>query len=66
MRAVIDDADGYTNVRSIQNTNGQIVTVVKDKEIFHTHIQEGNWWHIKTKGNKYGYMHIGKIRLLDK
>lgn len=65
LRAVIDDPDGYTYVRSLPNLNGQIVTTVKEGEIYHTHVQTGNWWHIKTKDNQYGYMHVTRIRLID-
>jgi len=65
LKAIIDDADGYTNVRSVGSSNGQILDTIKAGEIFYTYIQEKNWWHIKTPRNKVGYMHSSRIRLLE-
>jgi len=65
LRAVIEDPDGYTNVRSLPNINGEIITVVKEGEIFYTHIQEGDWWLVKTKDGKIGYIHSSRIKIID-
>jgi len=64
LKAEIDDPDGYTNVRSLPSINGQILDVVRKGEIFYTHYQDRNWWHIKTPNNKVGYMHSSRIKLL--
>jgi polyhydroxyalkanoate synthesis regulator phasin len=64
LRAEIDDPDGYTNVRSLPSIKGQILDVVREGEVFYTHYQNGNWWHIKTPRNKVGYMHSSRIKLL--
>lgn len=63
--AVIDDSDGYTNMRSQKNSQSQIVTRVIRGEQFYTYIQEGNWWQVRTVDGKLGYMHISRIRLLN-
>jgi hypothetical protein len=64
LRAVIDDPDGYTNVRSMKSASSDIVTKVHDGEEFYTYVQDGNWWQIRTKDGKVGYMHVSRIRIL--
>lgn len=65
LRAEIDDPDGFTNVRSLPSINGQIIDTVRKGEIFYTHYQKSNWWHIKTPSNKVGYIHSSRIKLLE-
>lgn len=64
-RAVIDDPDGYTNMRSQKSAKSQIVARVVQGEQFFTYMQDGNWWQVRTAQGKVGYMHISRIRLLD-
>ncbi|UYY87729.1 MULTISPECIES: SH3 domain-containing protein [Alcaligenes] len=64
-RAVIDDPDGYTNMRSQKNVKSQIVARVVQGEEFFTYMQNGNWWQVRTAQGKVGYIHISRIRLLD-
>ena len=64
LRAVIDDPDGYTNVRSMKSSSSDIVTKVYKGEEFYTYVQDGNWWQIRTKEEKVGYMHVSRIRIL--
>ena len=63
--AVIDDPDGYTNMRSQKNAKSQIVARVTRDEQFFTYKQDGNWWQVRTAGGKVGYIHISRIRLLN-
>ncbi len=63
--AVIDDPDGYTNMRSQKNAKSQIVALVVQGEEFFTYMQNGNWWQVRTAQGKVGYIHISSIRLLD-
>ncbi len=63
LEAVIDDIDGYTNIRSGPGTQYEIVSKVADNEIFYIVSQQGNWWKVKTKEGKYGYIHNSRIRL---
>jgi hypothetical protein len=64
LRAVIDDPDGYTNVRRLKSASSEIVTKVFEGEVFYTYEQEGNWWEIKTKDGKIGYMYKDRINIL--
>jgi len=64
LKAIIDDPDGYTNVRSTKSVSSDIVTKVYQSEEFYTYIQEGNWWQIKTKDGRVGYMHVSRIKII--
>ncbi|HEY5744134.1 MAG TPA: TIR domain-containing protein [Terrimicrobiaceae bacterium] len=65
LAAVIDDPDGYTNVRSMRSASSQIVARVDQGERFYTYAQDGNWWQVKTAKGKVGYMHVSKFRVLS-
>lgn len=64
LRAIIDDPDGYTNVRGRSSVSGAIIDRMVTGETFYTYIQEGDWWRIKTPRGKIGYMHMSRIKLL--
>jgi len=65
-RAVIDDPDGYTNVRSGRGTQFDIIAEVRQGEIFRvTPREDAEWWHVLTPdGRAMGFMHRSRIRLL--
>lgn len=63
--AVINDPDGYTNIRRRKTTQSEIVARVLSGEIFHTYEQTGDWWLVKTRNDKVGYMHVSRIQLLE-
>jgi|GEM_PF-1252796 len=66
-RAVIDDPDGYTNVRSGPGTQFDIIAEVRQGEIFRvTPRGHAEWWHVLTPdGRAMGFMHRSRIRLLE-
>lgn len=64
LKAIIDDPDGYTNVRRLKSASSDIVTKVYDREQFYTYVQDGNWWQIKTKDGRVGYMHVSRIKII--
>ena len=62
--AVVNDPDGYTNIRSGEGTNYNILGVVYEGEVFYAIRNNNNdWWRIKTKNGIIGYMHKNRIRL---
>jgi gas vesicle protein len=64
LTAVIDDPDGYTNVRSMKSSSSQIVATIKKNEQFYTYHQNENWWQVKTAQGKIGYVHVSRIKVL--
>ncbi len=64
LTAVIDDPDGYTNVRSMKSASGAIVAQVTEGEQFYTYPQKGDWWQIKTRDGRLGYMYSSRIKLV--
>lgn len=64
-RAVINDSDGYTNVRSQADTKSPVIARIVEGEQFETLEQTGNWWKVRTQQGKTGYMHASRISLLD-
>jgi uncharacterized protein YgiM (DUF1202 family) len=67
INAYIEDKDGYTNVRSSPNKSSEILTTVKEGEIFYTELGSGlnTFWKVKTKGGIIGYIHQSRIRSDD-
>ena len=64
-RAVIEDADGYTHVRSAPSTDSAILATVQRGVVFRTQEQTGAWWPVRTVEGTVGYMHRSRIRLVD-
>lgn len=62
LQAVINDSDGYTNVRSGQGSEHGIVARVVEGEIFYTIPQESDWWPVRTKDDAIGYVHRSRIK----
>ena len=63
--AVIDDRDGYTNVRLRASKQSPVVVRVVDDEKFTVYPDDGDWWHVRTANGKTGFMHRSCVRLLD-
>lgn len=62
--AVIEDPDGFTNVRSQANGRGAIVGRVEAGTPFQTHAQSSDWWRVKVDG-RVGFMHQSRIVMLQ-
>ena len=64
--AIINDADGYTNVRNEPNSKSKILFEINDDQEFKVINPSKNdsWWIICYKGN-YGFMHKSKIEIID-
>lgn len=64
LAAIIDDPDGYTNVRADPATDAAIVARVNAGEAFTTYEQSGAFWAVRTADGVTGYMARSRIRLL--
>lgn len=63
---MIDDPDGYTNVRAGRGTDHEIVATVVDGEVFYV-IPQGDdedWWPVRTADGLSGFIHHSRIRLV--
>jgi len=62
-RAVIEDPDGYTNVRQGASKTSSIIARMNNGEVFYTYPQADGWWRIRTASGTVGFMHNSRIRL---
>lgn len=63
-RGVIDDPDGFTNVRTAPRENAAIVARVKPGEVFeYDDTGKETWWKVKLASGKTGWMHHSRIRI---
>lgn len=62
--AVIDDPDGYTNVRSRPDKTSKIVDTVKKGERFMVLDKEDDWYEVETPGGEIGYMHASRVKFV--
>lgn len=62
--AVINDPDGYTNLRKAPDGKSAIIARVDKDDVVYTHLQAGNWWQVKVDANTQGYMHKSRILMV--
>lgn len=65
LRAVIDDPDGFTNVRQTRSPSGAVLARVGAGEEFETYRQDGAWWEVRVRNGTVGFMHASRIRVLE-
>ena len=65
--AIINDKDGYTNLRKSASGKSAVVAKILDHEIFNIQMykRKGNWIPVEYKKTK-GYMHLSRITPLSK
>ena len=63
--AMINDPDGYTNVRSGPAATFPVIDRVNAGEIFTTYPQTAQWWQVRTADSRVGYMERSRIRLVE-
>jgi uncharacterized protein YgiM (DUF1202 family) len=63
-QAVINDPDGYTNVRSGPGTRYAVLVRILERQAFCVTSQEGNWWKVMTPSGLNGYIYHNRVRLL--
>lgn len=66
-RAVIDDPDGFTNVRAEPNAKSAVVAKVKGGEVFtftfEVSSRDSEWCPVTLASGKKGYMHADRVLL---
>jgi hypothetical protein len=65
LAALIDDPDGFTNIRSGATTKAAIVGKVLEGEKFLTYKQSGPWWRVRKADGTTGFMFRKYIRLIE-
>ncbi|PQM27041.1 hypothetical protein CVO77_18955 [Sphingopyxis lindanitolerans] len=65
LAAVIDDPDGFTNIRASQTSKAAIVGKVLKGETFLTYRQSGPWWRVRKADGTTGFMFRKYIRLVE-
>ena len=64
--AIIQDPDGYTNVRNGMSANSEIIDRLFEGENYEVFPStDNNWWIVNTKFNVKGYVHKSRIKILD-
>ncbi|MDV3925525.1 SH3 domain-containing protein [Elizabethkingia anophelis] len=58
----IQDPDGYTNLRKDKNTSSKILQKVKSGDNIEVLDNTGDWFFVKTKEGKEGYIHKSRIK----
>jgi|GEM_PF-4645642 len=62
---IINDPDGYTNLRNIPSNKSEIVAKIIEGEFFYFRPTQDNWWFIKRCDGTEGYMHKSRIKEID-
>ena len=61
--AIIQDKDGYSNVRAQPNAKSNVIEKLFDNEPFYTFEQKSKWWQVYTPTGQVGYLYHDRIRL---
>ncbi|AZB01953.1 SH3 domain-containing protein [Chryseobacterium joostei] len=59
---IIQDSDGYTNLRKDKNSSSQILQKINTGEQIDVLDQSGDWWLVVSKEGKKGYVHKSRIK----
>ncbi|KQT24179.1 hypothetical protein ASG22_09190 [Chryseobacterium sp. Leaf405] len=58
----IEDPDGYTNLRKEKNASSEILQKIQSGETIEVLDNTGDWFQVKTKKGKTGYVHKSRIK----
>jgi hypothetical protein len=64
IRAVINDKDGFTNVRAEASNHSEIIGKVYENESFIVISMEGDWWKVELPNGANGFMHKSRISII--
>ena len=59
---IISDPDGYTNLRTDKNPQSGILQKITTGEEIEVLDNTGDWWKVKSKNGKIGYVHKSRIK----
>lgn len=64
--AIIQDPDGYTNVRNGMSTNALIIDKLFEGEHYEVFpSSDSNWWMVLTQTKVKGYVHKSRIKIIN-
>ena len=66
LAAVINDPEGFTNIRSERSAQSAILGKVLDGEKFLTYKQSGAWWRVRKADGTTGFMFRKYIQLVER
>lgn len=65
-KAIINDPDGYTNVREGKSVNYAIITRIYENEVFYAYpSSESSWYPVITINGTKGFVHNSRIKFID-
>jgi hypothetical protein len=59
---IIQDSDGFTNLRKEKNSSSQILQKINTGEQVEVLDQNGDWWLVVSKEGKKGYVHKSRMK----
>ncbi|WP_185291116.1 SH3 domain-containing protein [Chryseobacterium lactis] len=59
---IINDPDGYTNLRKDKSTQAEVIQKIKSGISVQILDDSGDWWKIATDDGKQGYIHKSRIK----
>lgn len=59
--AIIQDSDGFTNLRKDKTATSEILQKIKSGSAIDVLDNTGDWWFVQTKEGKKGYVHKSRI-----
>jgi hypothetical protein len=62
--AMINDPDGFVNVRADKNTDSEIITTIKEGDFFLCEPTNDNWWKVDNFHSQTGFVDKSRIRLI--
>ncbi|WP_299886273.1 hypothetical protein [uncultured Lacinutrix sp.] len=63
---LIDDKDGYTNIREQQNSSSKIISIIKENEyFFYNKSTNSNWFLVKDLHGNVGFVYKNRIKKMN-